>query len=80
MTTQALPTVVPFDKRHDSGKGVVLSGFPSGDPDRHRLSFSTGASVRCAGGFHLAGLPGAFVEPRWYWKGPRPNHAPEGTP
>ena len=51
MTTQAFPTVVPFDKRRGFGNDSVLSGSPSGDPDRHRLSFTTGASVRRAVGF-----------------------------
>jgi hypothetical protein len=42
MTTQALPTVVPFDKHRDTGESFVLSGSPSGDPDRHRYRSALG--------------------------------------
>jgi hypothetical protein len=47
MTTQGLPTVVPFDKCRGFGSALALPGSPSGDPERHPLSFSTWASVSC---------------------------------
>ncbi|MGH8653673.1 MAG: hypothetical protein ACREYE_16560, partial [Gammaproteobacteria bacterium] len=80
MTTQGLPTVVPFDKRHGFGSALALPGSPNGNPERHRLSFSTWASVSCAVGFSLAGLACGFAKPRWHRTGPRPNHALQPTP
>ena len=80
MTTQGLPTVVPFDKCRGFGNVFALPGSPSGAPTRHRLPFSTWASVSCAVGFSLAGRACGFAEPRWHRTGPRPNHALQPTP
>ena len=80
MTTKGLPTVVPFDKCHGFGGALALSVSQTGDPERHRLSFSTWASVSCAVGFSLAGRACGFAKPRWHRKGPRPNQALQPTP